>query len=151
MPALRAGMVALVDRYIFSLMARARVRGLSQEWVENLFGFALVPHLVVYLDIDIPHLVPRVLSTTGFDYWESGQDYLPSPDVYNNFVEHQTRLLAEFRRLAEQHGFTTVDARGPVPEVFRALADVIEPVVQDMARLDRINSTSDGVAAIPGL
>ena len=100
-------MVALVDRYIFSLIARARVRGLSAEWVENLFGFALVPDLVVYLDIDIEHLVPRVLSTTGFDYWESGQDYLPSPDVYNNFVEHQTRLLAEFRRLATEHAFTT--------------------------------------------
>jgi len=151
LPALRAGMVALVDRYIFSLMARARVRGLTAEWVENLFGFALVPDLVVYLDIDIRHLVPRVLSTTGFDYWESGQDYLPSPDVYNNYVEHQTRLLAEFRRLATQHGFTTVDARGPVPEVFRALADVIEPVIQDMATFDRVTSANDGVAAIPRL
>jgi dTMP kinase len=133
MPALRAGMVALVDRYIFSLMARARVRGLSAEWVENLFGFALVPDLVVYLDIDIEHLLPRVLSTTGFDYWESGQDYLPGPDVYGNFVEHQSRLLGEFRRLAVEHAFTTLDARGPVPDVFHALCEVIEPVVQSMA------------------
>src|SRR5438477_5275116 len=151
LPALRAGMVALVDRYIFSLMARARVRGLPVEWVENLYGFALVPDLVVYLDIDIEHLLPRVLSTSGFDYWESGQDYLPSPDMYDNFVEHQTRLLAEFRRLAEQHGFTTVDARGPVAEVFRALAEIIEPVVQDMATFDRIIPANGGVAAIPRL
>ncbi|HEY1293456.1 MAG TPA: thymidylate kinase [Chloroflexota bacterium] len=133
LPALRAGMVALVDRYIFSLMARARVRGLSTEWIENLYGFALVPDLVVYLDIDIEHLVPRVLGSTGFDYWESGQDYLEGPDVYGNFVEHQTRLLAEFRRLAAEHVFTTVDARGPVAEVFHALCEVIEPLVQDMA------------------
>jgi dTMP kinase len=136
LPALRAGMVALVDRYIFSLISRARVRGLAAEWVENLYGFALVPDLVVYLDIDIEHLVPRVLSTTGFDYWESGQDYLPSPDVYKNFVEHQTRLLAEFRRLATEHAFTTVDARGPIADVFKALCEVIEPVVQDMATFD---------------
>ena len=132
LPALRAGMVALVDRYIFSLMARARVRGLAPEWIENLYGFALVPDLVVYMDIDIDHLVPRVLGTTGFDYWESGQDYLAGPDVYGNFVEHQTRLLAEFRRLAVEHGFTTVDARGSVPEVFRALCEVIEPVIEGM-------------------
>ena len=136
LPALRAGMVALVDRYIFSLIARARVRGLSAGWVENLFGFALVPDLVVYLDIDMEHLVPRVLSSTGFDYWESGQDYLPSPDVYQNFVEHQTRLMAEFRRLATQHAFTTVDARGSIPEVFQALCAEIEPVVQGMATFD---------------
>jgi dTMP kinase len=133
LPALRAGMVALVDRYVFSLMARARVRGLSAEWIENLYGFALVPDLVVYLDIDIDNLVPRVLGTTGFDYWESGQDYLQGPDVYRNFVDHQTRLLAEFRRLAVEHAFTTVDARGPVAEVFHSLCQVIEPLVQDMA------------------
>ena len=147
-PALRAGMIALVDRYIFSLMARARVRGLSAEWLENLFGFALVPDLVVYLDIDIPHLVPRVLSsTTGFDYWESGQDYLPSPDVYANFVEHQTRLLAEFRRLAAEHAFTTVDARRPVAEVFKDLCEVIEPIVQSMAASDSTLAEA-GLAAI---
>jgi dTMP kinase len=133
LPALRAGMVALVDRYIFSLMARARVRGLSAEWVENLYGFALVPDLVVYLDIDIDHLVPRVLSTTGFDYWESGQDYLPGPEVFGDFVEHQTRLLEQFRRLAVEHAFTTVDARGPVADVFHALCEIIEPVVQSMS------------------
>jgi hypothetical protein len=52
--------------------------------------------------------------------------------VYGNFVEHQTRLLAEFRRLAVEHGFTTVDARGSVAEVFRALCEVIEPVVEGM-------------------
>jgi dTMP kinase len=136
LPALRAGMVALVDRYIFSLIARARVRGLSADWVENLFGFALVPDLVVYLDIDIEHLVPRVLNTTGFDYWESGQDYLPIPNVYQNFVEHQTRMLSEFRQLAVQHAFTTVDARQPIPNVFESLCDLIEPVVQDMASAD---------------
>lgn len=133
LPALRAGMVALVDRYVFSLMARARVRGLEAEWVENLFGFALIPDLVIYLDIDIEHLVGRVLNSIGFDYWESGLDYLPGADVYGNFVQHQTRLLAEFRRLASEHAFITVDARGAIPEVFRALCDIIEPVVEDMA------------------
>ena len=147
LPALRAGMVALVDRYIFSLMARARVRGLSAEWIENLYGFALVPDLVVYLDIDIDHLVPRVLSTTGFDYWESGQDYLPGPDVYMNFVEHQSRLLAEFRRLAVEHAFTTVDARASVADVFHALCEVIEPLVQDMATFEAV--PDDAVLELP--
>ncbi|MBV9359385.1 MAG: thymidylate kinase, partial [Chloroflexi bacterium] len=61
-PALRAGMVALVDRYVFSLTARAVVRGVPEDWMTDLYQFALVPDLVVYLDIDVPHLLPRVLS-----------------------------------------------------------------------------------------
>jgi dTMP kinase len=133
LPALRAGMVALVDRYIFSLMSRALVRGLPREWVENLFGFALVPDLVIYLDIDVEHLLPRVLASTGFDYWESGQDYLPGQDVFNSFVEYQSNLLAEFRRLAREHHFVTVDARGSIHDVFRQLCSEIEGTLDGMA------------------
>ena len=133
MPALRAGMVALVDRYVFSLTSRAIVRGLSAEWLDNLFGFALVPDLVIYLDIDVEHLIPRVLASTGFDYWESGQDYLPGRDVFHSFVEYQTHVLSEFRRLAQQHDFVTVDARGTINDVFRDLCATIEPVISDGA------------------
>ena len=43
------------------------------------------------------------------------------------------RLLTEFRRLAAEHSFTTVDARGPVADVFQALCAAIEPVVRSMA------------------
>ncbi len=133
LPALRAGMVALVDRYIFSLIARAVVRGVPAAWMDNLYGFALVPDLVVYLDIDVEHLLPRVLSSTGLDYWESGEDFLSGPTLYDNFVEYQNRLLAELRRLADHHGFVTVDARGSVSDVFRQLAGEVDKAVSQMA------------------
>ena len=133
LPALRAGMVALVDRYVFSLIARAIVRGVSAEWMEGLYGFALVPDLVVYLDIDLQHLLPRVLSSTGLDYWESGDDFLAGPDLYHNFVDYQTRLLAEFRRLASVHDFKTVDARGTVSDVFQAMVGQVSEVVRELS------------------
>jgi len=133
-PALRAGMVALADRYIFSLIARAVIRGVSPEWMEDLYGFALIPDAVIYLDIDVEHLLPRVIGSTGFDYWESGQDFLPSTSVYDTFVEYQTWLLDEFRRLAARHDFHVVDARGSVPEIFRAISKQVEEVVAGMEK-----------------
>lgn len=132
-PALRAGMVALVDRYIFSLMARATVRGLSPQWMEDLYGFALVPDKVIYLDIDIERLVPRVITSTGFDYWESGQDFLRGPGLYENFVEYQTMLLAEFRRLAAHYQFTTIDGCAGVPAVFAQVRAEVQEVIKGMA------------------
>ena len=42
-PALRSGYIVLADRYIYTLMARATVRGLSRRWSHHLFGFALCP------------------------------------------------------------------------------------------------------------
>lgn len=133
-PALRAGRVVIADRYIFSLIARAAVRGVSVQWMEDLYGFALIPDLVIYLDIDVEQLIPRVLSTTGFDYWESGQDFLRGGSVYQNFVRYQRLLLEEFRRLAERHGFTVIDARRGVAEIFRSLRTELEPVVRSMGK-----------------
>jgi dTMP kinase len=131
-PALRAGMVVLADRYVFSLIARAAVRGVSEQWMEDLYGFALIPDLVIYLDIDVEHLIPRVLASTGFDYWESGQDFLPGQGLFENFVKYQEMLLEEFRQLAERHHFAVIDARGTVSEIHQALREKLESVVKGM-------------------
>src|SRR5215813_11851303 len=42
-PALRAGFIVITDRYIYSLMARALVRGADPEWVRQVHDFALKP------------------------------------------------------------------------------------------------------------
>src|SRR5581483_2938989 len=44
-PALKAGFVVLSDRYIFTAMARAGVRGVDRQWLRNLYGFAIAPHM----------------------------------------------------------------------------------------------------------
>ncbi len=131
-PALRTGMVALVDRYIFSIIARARVRGVPLGWLNNVFEFALVPDRVLYLDVDVEHLLPRVLSVRQMDHWESGEDFLRGPDLYDNFARYQGALIEEFRGLAQQHNFEMVDARGTVEEVFRALQQEVRKSLEDM-------------------
>jgi len=84
-PALRAGFVVLTDRYIFSLMARAIVRGVDPAWVRNAYSFALKPDAVFHLRIGVEDLIPRVGFSRGFDYWESGMDLHPSEDMYDSF------------------------------------------------------------------
>jgi dTMP kinase len=59
-PALRAGYIVLADRYIYTLLAREAVRGISRRWSHNLFSFAIVPDLVFYLDVTPEELVHRV-------------------------------------------------------------------------------------------
>ena len=131
-PALRTGMVALVDRYIFSIIARARVRGVPSQWLSDVLEFAIVPDKVLYLDVDVEHLLPRVLSVRQLDHWESGEDFMRGPDLYDNFIRYQAALLEEFRGLAKQHNFTTVDARGTVGEIFRSLQSEVEEALQGM-------------------
>lgn len=131
-PALRTGMVALVDRYIFSIIARARVRGVPSQWLNDVLEFAVVPDKVLYLDVDVEHLLPRVLSVRQLDHWESGEDFLRGPDLFDNFKRYQSALLEEFRGLAKQHDFVTVDARGTVGQVFRTLQGEVRQALEDM-------------------
>lgn len=132
LPALRAGFVVLTDRYIYSIVARALVRGVDPTWIRNIFGFALVPDAVFYLHADMPHLIPRVLNARGFDYWESGMDFLPNRDYYEAFVEYQSRLLAQFEALVEEYDFQRIDATRSIREVFQSLTVEIDQVLSDM-------------------
>ena len=122
MPALRAGFVVLIDRYIFSIMARAIARGEDRRWIEQVAGFALAPHAVFYLRTDVEHLVSRVVMGRGaFDYWESGMDLRFGPDMYESFVRYQTRLIKALDTMVERYDFSVIDASQPVDRIFREL------------------------------
>ena len=131
-PALRAGFVVLTDRYIYSIITRALVRGADPVWIRNVFGFALVPDVVFYLQADLTHLIPRVLNARGFDYWESGADFLQGRDYYDSFVEYQTRLLAQFDAIADEFNFVRIDANRSIREVFQSLQGEIKELIRGM-------------------
>jgi dTMP kinase len=121
-PALRAGFVVLIDRYIFSIMARAIARGEDRKWIEQVAGFALVPHAVFYLRTDVEHLVQRVVIGRGaFDYWESGMDLRFGPDMYESFVKYQSRLIKALDSMVQPYNFSVIDAGQPIAQIFRQL------------------------------
>jgi len=121
-PALRAGSVVLIDRYIFSIMARAIARGEDARWIEQVAGFALVPHAVYYLKARVKDLVSRVVLGRGaFDYWESGMDVRFGEDKFQSFVRYQRRLIQALDSMAEPYHFTMVDAAQPAGAIFREL------------------------------
>jgi dTMP kinase len=110
-PALKAGFIVLSDRYIFTALARAGVRGVDRRWVRSLYGFAIAPHLVFYLKIDERTLIRRVLQSRGMDFWESGMDMKLGDDIYESFRAYQRSLLKEYASMADEFGFRMLDAK----------------------------------------
>ncbi len=110
-PALQAGFIVLSDRYIYTAMARAGVRGVDRVWIRNLYGFAIVPHLVFYLRLDDKTLIRRVLQSRGMDYWESGMDMKLGDDIYESFRAYQKSLLKEYASMADEYNFRVLDGR----------------------------------------
>jgi len=133
-PALRAGFVVLTDRYIYSLMVRAIVRGADPEWMREVYGFALKPDAIFYLRLQIDDLVTRVLQSSGFDYWESGMDMHMGEDMYESFVRYQKWLLAEFDKMVDEYGFEVIDASPGIEEVFERLRTRVMQVVEQNGR-----------------
>lgn len=116
-PALRAGFIVIADRYMYTAFARNAVMGADRQWTRDLFGCALIPDLVLYLRIDVDHLIPRVLEGKGMEYWESGMHLALGSDIFDSFVRYQTRLIREYNRLAREFSFTSVDARNPIDQI----------------------------------
>jgi len=113
-PALKAGFIVLADRYIYTAIARAGVRGIDRQWIRNLYGFAIAPHLIFYLKIDADVLARRVLERGGMDYWESGMDMKAGDDIYESFRAYQRQLLKEYASMSDEFGFRTLEARKSV-------------------------------------
>ncbi len=117
LPALQAGFIVIADRYMYTAFARNTVMGADPQWTRGLFGMALLPDLVLHLDIDVETLIPRVVQGKGMDYWESGMHLALGTDLFDSFVRYQSRLIEEYRRLAREFGFITIDARRSIEEV----------------------------------
>src|SRR6201988_551926 len=110
LPALKAGFVVLADRYIYTLMARDMVRGMDEAWLKNLYGVALEPDAVFYMNVEPEELVQRSFAKNlALDYWESGMDIGLSRDMFDSFMVYQTAMAKTFRYLQSIYGFTIVD------------------------------------------
>jgi dTMP kinase len=119
-PALKRGLWVLVDGYVFSLIGRMQARGLAGDWLRKAAGFALMPHAVVYLRAKPEDLALRA-AERGFGYEESGMDLRLGADRCESFLRYQQRVTAVLDQLAEDYGFTTIDASRPADQVFRQL------------------------------
>jgi dTMP kinase len=129
-PALKAGFIVIADRYMYTVFARNAVMGMDATWTRQLFGMALVPDLVLYLEIDVERLIPRVLEGKGMDYWESGMHLALGDDMFDSFTRYQNQLIGEYNRLARQHRFVSVDARKTVDEIQSQLRAYISGYLQ---------------------
>src|SRR5260370_11908916 len=132
LPALHAGFIVLTDRYIYSAIARAVVRGADPEWMRAIYGIGLVPDAVFYLRLgSVEELAARVLASgRGFDYWESGMDLGLGNDYYDSFIAYQKLLLKEFDRMSGEYGFQVIDASRSIKRVENDLKRLITRVIE---------------------
>jgi dTMP kinase len=112
MPPLKAGMLVLADRYMYTAFARDVVRGVSPQWVRKLYNFAIRPDMAFYFKVPIEVAISRLLGGTRgqFKYYEAGMDMNLSQDVTESFRLFQSRILIEYDKIVDEYGLIKMDA-----------------------------------------
>jgi dTMP kinase len=132
LPALRAGFIVLADRYIYTLMARAIVRGMEPDWIQEVYSIALVPDAVFYIAVSPETLIERNLRKhASLDYWESGMDMDRSLNMYDSFVQYQKKIQKQFKQMQKVYGFETVNGNRNPRAIQKELQSKIESILND--------------------
>jgi dTMP kinase len=114
-PPLKAGMVVLADRYVFTAFSRDVARGVHPEWVRMVYSFAPRPDLALYFRVPIDVALDRLLTGRAkLKYHEAGMDVGLSRDPAESFRIFQSRVLELYDDAVKEFGLKVVDATGDI-------------------------------------
>ena len=141
LPPLKAGMLVLADRYVFTAFARDVARGVHPDWVRAVYKFALRPDLTLYFRVPIEVSLERLLSGRAkLKYHEAGMDVGLSADPVESFRLFQSRVLQIYDELTREFALHTIDATGEIPTQQRAFRKMVQDVLRDYDRERALNN-----------
>lgn len=130
-PPLKAGMIVLADRYVYTAFSRDVARGVHPAWVRGVYSFAPRPDLTLYFRVPIEVSLERLLSGRAkLKYHEAGMDVGLATDPVQSFRLFQSRVLDIYDRLAGEFSLRVVDATGDIPAQQKAVRRMVQDVLR---------------------
>ena len=124
--ALRAGMIVLCDRYMYTALARGYARGLKMEHLKPFYdSFFPVPDLAFYFRISVDIAAQRAIGRNPLKHYEAGMDVRYSENIIESFKKFQTKVIEGYDILAEQNGMHVIDGTAPVYKTTPLFVDKI--------------------------
>jgi dTMP kinase len=137
LPALQAGAVVLADRYVYTAFARDAVRGVSREWLNRLYSFAVKPSLAFYFDTPLAESIRRIMDgRPKLKYYEAGLDMELSSEPEESFRLYQGLIRQEYERLVDEFGLVRMDATEALIRQQQRMRDLVRPHLSGVMRFD---------------
>ncbi len=129
-PPLKAGMIVLADRYVFTAFGRDVVRGCDPRWVRKVYSFAVKPNLAFYFKVPLEVALDRLLSSRAtIKHYEAGMDLGLSGDIVESFRLFQGRILDEYEKMIGEYGLNSIDAGASIGDQQRQVRKAISEVL----------------------
>ena len=137
LPPLKAGMIVLADRYVYTAFARDVIRGCDREWVRRVYQFAPRPDRAFYFNVPIDVSISRILSGRAkLKDYEAGMDLNLSPDPVESFKMFQGDILKEYQQIVGEYGMTEIDATRSIGEQQSQVRDYFDATLADYKQED---------------
>jgi dTMP kinase len=134
-PPLKAGMIVLADRYVYTAFARDVARGVHPDWVRAVYAFAPRPDLTFYFRVPIDVSLQRLLTgRTKLKYHEAGMDVGLAVDPVDSFRLFQSRVLDIYDQLSREFDLRVIDASGDIPTQQRIVRRMVQEVLRGYER-----------------
>jgi len=115
LPQLKAGMIVLADRYVYTAFGRDVARGVHPRWVRAVYNFAPRPDLSLYFRVPIEVALERLLTGRAkLKYHEAGMDVGLSREPVESFRLFQSRVLDIYESLVKEFGLKVMDATASI-------------------------------------
>jgi dTMP kinase len=134
-PPLKAGMIVLADRYVYTAFSRDVARGVHPAWVRAMYRFAPRPDLALYFRVPIEVSLGRLLGGRAkLKYHEAGMDLGLATDPAESFRLFQSRVLDIYDQLAREFDLRVIDATGEIPIQQRIVRRMVQEVLRGYER-----------------
>lgn len=130
--ALANDQVVILDRYLYTSLARDTVRGISADVILGAYRGFRKPNLVIHChcppDVTVERL--RRKGGKGFGYYGSGQDLHFDSDAIENLRYYQTQVDRVYCDILPQVGAVKVDASRSIDRVARDIAKLVLKLIK---------------------
>ncbi len=134
-PPLKAGAIVLADRYVYTAFARDCARGVSPNWVRDLYHFTVKPTVAFYFRVPLEVSLKRILGArAGLKYYEAGLDLGLSNDIEESFKIFQGIIRDRYEEMVSEFGLTVIDATRSIEEQQNEVRTIVERELRDLPR-----------------
>ncbi|MFP3260703.1 MAG: dTMP kinase [Sulfolobus sp.] len=130
LPMYKAGYVVICDRYIYTAYARDTVRGLSLEWVKDLYSFAIKPDITFYIRVEAQEALRRLKENRHkIKPNEAGSDIFPDLKPEDGFLKYQSKVLSVYDKISDDERFVVIDGKKPPKEIQMTIREKVGEIL----------------------
>jgi dTMP kinase len=128
-PALKAGFIVLVNKYVYASFVRDTVRGNDSNWVMNLYDYAIEPDITFCFKTTADRSLEQLASFGEIDFYDAGMDIGLSPKKEKSFIMFQEKLIKAYEIFNKEYNFQVIEAVSPVRKQQQQIRELIKQII----------------------